>query len=485
MKICICMIVKNSGEVLRSTLRSFLPHADYFCICDTGSTDGFTRDILIEETEDFSGFLFSEEFIDFSHNRNRVLEEAETRYPDCYYITIDDSYTLQNPEAFDLFFESANDPSYLVFVKNDETQYLSVKISTKGMRYRYRIHEILDPPERPSIIKDFLFLESRPADHRQRTALRTEFDLECLGRDLKENPKDPRLFFYIARTLYNQGKLLESAEWFKRRILLDGSRYEKYQSMIYITLVAERTHYPIEEVFSLYLGINKMFPEYREPLYYAAVAAVEMGNQKRAIKLLEKFYYSDARAEFCDKHILAEIEVPRMLCSYYFATDLDKCIPFLYRHYISRGLRFDYNYESYIRHIYRIDPRAPYPAKWIVYSDNLSPENFRSAIPLGDAISFDESQESVYQTMVTSYSIENVLVLNRVDRIPFFPNVRNVYLLLTKDTPQGGALQCFPSLRGVIAKTTEHAARIRDSYLSPSAAKLLITLEQFLSVVII
>jgi hypothetical protein len=477
------MIVKNSGEVLRHTLRSFLPHVDYFCICDTGSTDGITEKILLEETEDCSGFLFKEEFVDFSHNRNRVLEEAEKMYPDCYYVTIDDSYTLENPEGFDSFFETATGKSYLVFVKNEETQYLSVKISTKGMRYRYRIHEIMDPPERPEVVRDFIFLEARPEDHRQRTADRAEFDLKCLRKDLEERPKDPRLMFYIGRTLYNQNKLLEAAEWFKERILLEGCRYEKYQSMIYIAIIAERTHHSSKEVMDLYLGIHQMFPEYKEPLYYAAVAAAEMGNHKKTIELLEKFYYSEIRPEFCDKHILTTKEVPKMLCSYYFKTDLEKCVPFLYRHYVSKDLPFDYTYESYLRYIYRIDPRASNTAKWIVYSDNLSPENFRNALPLADSVVFDESQERLYQMMVTSYAIENVLVSNRVDRIPFFPNVKNVYLLLTKDTPSGGALECFPALRAIIAKTPEHANKIRDTYLSESAKRLLITLEQFLSVV--
>lgn len=478
------MIVKDSGEILRTTLRSFLPHVDHFCICDTGSTDQ-TPQILLEETEFYSGFLFKEDFVDFSHNRNRVLEMAEKLYPDCYYITIDDSYTLDNPAGFDEFFETAADPSYLVFIRNEETQYLSVKISTTGMRYRYRIHEVLDPPEPPKIIKDFLFREHRSADHRQRTKNRSEFDLVCLRKDLEDRPKDPRLMFYIGRTLYNQDKLLEAAEWFKERVLIDGgSRWEKYQSMVYITLIAERTHHSPQELLDLYLGIYTAFPEYKEPLFYAAVAASETGNHERAIQLLEKSYYTPQRSEFCDKHVVSEREVPRMLCSYYFRTDLEKCVPFLYKHYIARELPFDYAYENYLRHIYRINSKAAFPTKWVVYSDNLIASDFMEAIPIKDVQVFDESRQKEYRDTVTSYAIDNLLVLNRVDRIAFFPNVTNVYLMLTKDMPEGGSLECFPSLRAVIAKSDDHAVRVRDTYLSSSAGKLLITLDQFLPLVI-
>jgi hypothetical protein len=343
----------------------------------------------------------------------------------------------------------------------------------------------MDPPTQPSIIRDFVFNEHRPIEHRKRTAERAEFDLKCLRQDLKENPKDPRLMFYIGRTLYNQDKLLEAGQWFKERVLIEsGSRYERYQSMVYITLIAERTYHPANELLELYLGIYKIFPEYKEPLFYAALAAADMGQHERAIMLLEQSYYSEKRSEFCDKHIVSDREVPKMLCSYYFKTDLSKCVPFLFNHYVSKELPFDYIYESYIRYIFRIHPLALCTSKWIVYSDNLPVEVFQQVIPLQNATVFDGTRDIAYRATVTSYSIENILILNRVDRIPFFPNVDNVYLLLTKDVPEGGSLECFPSLRAVIAKDEEHAEKIRETYLSPSARRLVITLAGFLSLVV-
>jgi tetratricopeptide (TPR) repeat protein len=343
----------------------------------------------------------------------------------------------------------------------------------------------MDPPVQPSIIRDFVFIEHRPLEHKKRTAERAEFDLKCLRQDLKENPKDPRLMFYIGRTLYNQGKLLEAGQWFKERVIIEaGSRYERYKSMVYITLIAERTHHSPNEIMELYLGIYKMFPEYKEPLFYAALAAADMGQHDRAIMLLEQSYYSDQRPEFCDKHIVSDREVPKMLCSYYFKTDVSKCVPFLFNHYVSKDLHFDYTYESYLRYIFRIHPLAPCMSKWIVYSDNLSVETFREVIPLQNATVFDGTRDLAYRALVTSYSIENILILNRVDRIPFFPNIANVYLLLTKDVPEGGSLECFPSLRAIITKDDAHSENIKEKYLSPSASRLVITLASFLSLVV-
>jgi|LauGreDrversion4_2_1035121.scaffolds.fasta_scaffold17862_2 glycosyltransferase involved in cell wall biosynthesis len=483
MKTCLCMIVKNSGEILRTTLRSFLPHVDHFVICDTGSTDQ-TPEILLQETELYSGFLFKAEFVDFSHNRNLVLERAEQQYPGCYYITIDDSYTLENPEGFHSFFETATDPAYLVFIRNEETQYLCVKISTTGMRYRYRIHEVLDPKEPPKIATDFLFQEHRPADHRTRTAERADFDIKCLRKDLEDHPKDPRLMFYIGRTLFNQQKWLEAAEWFKERVCLEsGSRYERYQSMVYIALIAEKTHHPEKELVDLYLGIYNVFPEYKEPLYYAALAYSDMRQHDKSIELLEKAYYTPARPEFCSKHVIAQREIPRMLARYYFKTDLEKCVPFLFKHYIQAELEFDYIYESYLRHIFRFSPIVVYPAKWVIYSDNLPKETFQKVFAIEDSVVFDSRDEETYRKLVCNYSVRNLLVLNRVDRIAFFPNVENVFLMLLKDTPEGGMLDCFPALRAVIAKDSLHATRLQEDYLTGSGARLVITTEQFLLLV--
>jgi glycosyltransferase involved in cell wall biosynthesis len=479
MKTCICMIVKNAGQILRVTLNSFLPHVDHFCICDTGSTDS-TLDILDEETACYDGYLFREEFVDFSHNRNRVLEEAEKRYPGCYYITIDDSYTLADPEAFVSFFRQADKPAYYVTIRNDKSRYLSIKVSTQGMRFRYRIHELIQPPETPPLAYGITFIEHRPEDHEKRTAARAEFDLVCLRKDLAEHPKDPRLMFYIARTLYNQDKLLEAAEWFKERIQCpEGCRYEKYQSMIYITLIAERTHHTPKELLDLYLGIYKLFPDYKETLYYAALSAAEMEQHEQAIKMLEEAYYADHHAQFCVKHIILEKEIPRMLCNYYFKLDLSKCVPFLFKHYISRELPFDYRYESYIRLIFRIEPKVIHPTRWVVYSDNLS----SFPLPIEDATVLDSSKDLVYQSVVTSYSIPSLLVVNRVDRIPYFPNVSSIYFMVLNESPEGGVIDVFPMLKAIIAKDAAHAARLKEKYLSPAAARIVITVEQFLMLV--
>jgi len=473
------MIVKNSGEILRATLNSFLPHVDHFCICDTGSTDS-TPEILEEETACYDGYLCQEDFVDFSHNRNRVLEEAEKRYPGCYYITIDDSYTLVDPEAFVSFFHHADKPAYYVTIRNEKSQYLSIKVSTQGMRFQYRIHELIQPPETPPLAHGITFIEHRPADHEKRTAERAEFDLACLRKDLAEHPKDSRLMFYIARTLYNQDKLLEAAEWFKERIQIqEGCRYEKYQSMIYITLIAERTHHSPKELLDLYLGIYKLFPDYKETLYYASLIAAEMGQHDQAIKMLEEAYYAEHQAQFCFKHIILEKEIPRMLANYYFKLDLAKCVPFLFKHYINQDLPFDYRYESYIRLIFRIEPKIIHPTRWVVYSDTLA----SFPLPIEDATVLDSSKDLLYQSVVTSYTIPSLLVINRVDRIPYFPNISNIYFMILNESPDGGVIDVFPMLKAIIAKDQAHAIRLKEKYLSPAASRIVITFEQFLMLV--
>ena len=43
--ICLSMIVKDESHIIHECLESIAPHIDYWCICDTGSSDN-TKEII-------------------------------------------------------------------------------------------------------------------------------------------------------------------------------------------------------------------------------------------------------------------------------------------------------------------------------------------------------------------------------------------------------------------------------------------------------
>lgn len=472
MKICLLMIVKNSGDILRETLCSFLPYVDAWCICDTGSTD-HTPDIIKEEGAVKSGFFFSEAFQNFSYNRNRVIEEAERIYPDHYYVMIDDSYQLHQPEQFRTMLTTKCDyPLYCVHLLAEESVLPMTLIFTKGFRYKYRIHEYIESKKKAILLDSFFFVDKKIQEHRQRTAERYQFDLEQLHLDLTEMPDDPRLMFYLARTYFLAGNLREAGEWFKKRILVQKKNRracpeEAYQSMMYIAAISFQSNDPVQQRLDLYIGIHKLYPLHPEPLYFAALCLEQMGKNKEAIEHLEKAYeiYTTKKSPLLSyRHKICNSDLPKRLCCHYFKTNIQKCALFLLTHYIDKNLTFDFQFESYIRYIYRISPTHRHHDV-IVYSDKLPTDELESVLP-EDYVLFTEENVKEYQTVTTSYAIDHVIVIDRTDRIPFFPNVKHIYLLLQERDPDFSIMITFPTLSYFITKDQESKNYLMKEYVS-------------------
>src|ERR1035441_3831167 len=76
MSICLSMIVKNEAAVIQRCLRSVKPFIDSYSISDTGSTDN-TMAIIREELAGIPGVLVSDQWQDFSPNRNLSLRRCQ------------------------------------------------------------------------------------------------------------------------------------------------------------------------------------------------------------------------------------------------------------------------------------------------------------------------------------------------------------------------------------------------------------------------
>lgn len=464
--LCLTAIVKNSGSVLSECLQSFLPFMDHFVICDTGSSDN-TMDILRSETNPYDGYLFEEPFVGFSHNRNRVLEEAEKRYPDCYFVMVDDSFILQDGKKFLEQLKDATDPMYSVMIRNEDTIYLSSRIFTKGMRYHFRIHEVVDTEWKAHHLEEVIWLERQVKDHKKRTSDRRTYDIEQLHLDLIDYPDHPRVLYYLARTYVNNKQFDQAKIYFEKRIQipekdLDYQSGEIFRAMMYLVMIEEVQGLSVTELLRKYLDIHKEYPNQVEPLYFAALCLGRMNQHDDAVVLLEsamKVPYHPGRSL---KHIIYENDLPKALCSYYFKMNVSKCAHFLFEFYSGPHRPFDFMYETYLRHVHRICPTITCPYPVVVYQEEASPLDH--LIPSGAKV-YTEDQLSEYIKIVSCYQIEHLMVFNRVDRIAFFPNVKKVYLVILDDVPKGGGLEQFPSLVNIIVKDETHLETVRKSYL--------------------
>ena len=473
MKLCLVAIVKNSGSVLKDCLSSWKPYIDNYCIADTGSTDG-TMERIKETMGDTEGHVFLDPFEGFSINRNRVLEEAERRFADTtYYIMVDDSFVLTNGEQLRPFLESKPAEYYAMLIKNEDATYISGRITTKGMRYRYRIHEIIDTDVIPELVPDSCYIhEQRPSDHVKRTQDRTDFDLKQFELDMKEEPDNSRLIFYYARTLFQVGKDAEAKPLFERRLRMGGTSYEIYTSMLYLALIEEQQcellKKPFTEVGKMYRMVHEAFPYHAEPLFFAALCHYRQSEHDLAIECLEQAIQIPMKPNVGVKYMIYDNYIPKMLASYYFKTKMDECVRLVMFYYIVPKKPFDFMYESYIRHIFRIDLKAPSPHAVVSYH----PKGKYNA-------TFSEETLVDYVNYITSYQIEDLVVVDRTDRVPYFPNVKRIHFVVEGSVPKGGMLESFPMLRTIVCQDEAHHEYLSSTFIAPGNKNMVVLKKNF------
>ena len=94
--ICLNMIVKNEKRVVTRCLTSVKPFIDYWVIADTGSSDGTQAEIRSCLNE-IPGVLYERPWVDFSHNRNEVLNASQNKGDYILLIDADETLSLLSP----------------------------------------------------------------------------------------------------------------------------------------------------------------------------------------------------------------------------------------------------------------------------------------------------------------------------------------------------------------------------------------------------
>lgn len=228
----LCIMVKNAGPIFEQVLTENLSIVDRWTVLDTGSTDG-TQDIVRKVFAGKKGTLYEEPFINFRESRNRCLDLAGRSCK--YLVMLDDTYVLRNNLRgfLDTIRGDQFATSYSLLIKSDDVEYYSnrVTMSEKALRYIYTIHEVIqdtDNKENVVIPKDAAYVHDHRADYMEkRTMDRKRYDLQLLHDMVRDDPTNPRHYYYLAQT-YN---LLEEYElaafWFKKRAFTDLKGHEQ------------------------------------------------------------------------------------------------------------------------------------------------------------------------------------------------------------------------------------------------------------------
>jgi len=238
-KICLNMIVKNESRVILRLLESVFSYIDYYCICDTGSTDN-TIPMIREffDSRNIPGSIYEEPFRDFGYNRTFALEKCRedeiTRDAD-YVLLLDADMKLQIKVSPEEFRAGLTADSYCVFQGSETFFYKNVRILSNHKEYSYWgvTHEYINEPKdsvQKTLPIDVAFINDIGDGGSKQN--KYERDIRLLLKGLEELPNNDRYTFYLANSYRGAGQHESAIEYYKKRIALGGWREEVWNSYL-------------------------------------------------------------------------------------------------------------------------------------------------------------------------------------------------------------------------------------------------------------
>jgi len=323
----LCIMVKNGGPQFQQMLLDNMPFFDRWTILDTGSTDNTIETIHKVLVGKKKGNLYQEPFINFRDSRNRCLDLAGES---CKFITmLDDTYVIKGK-----FREFLNEvrgdqysSSFTFFIHGDDTIYGSNRVikAETGLRYIHTIHEVItDKNNRNIVIPDEITnIEDRRFDYMEkRTKDRKQLDLKLLYDEVKENPHDPRAYYYLAQTYNGIEDYENSLKYFLKRIEYPNSGFhQEYVDSIFeaARTMNFRLNRPWEECEAIYKRCYMADPSRPEALYFIGIHYYLEGGEKNMKIAYEKFKqgFEIGFPEHCQyslKPTLSYHFLPKFLC---------------------------------------------------------------------------------------------------------------------------------------------------------------------------
>lgn len=525
--LCLVMIVRDSGYDILPVLQSIKPYITSYYIADTGSNDD-TKSYIESTLSSVPGTLVDHSWVHFSHNRNLVLEEAEKKYNSDFYVMLDDSYVLYGGQELLAELQKL-DPTksanYLLRIFDTERFYYSSRLMTKGQRYKYRIHEVLED-ESSGTLSDAIYLTDHVSSlHSQRSKKRYDRDIEWLQEDHKEFPDDPRPVYYLARTYYIKNDLKNAVEYFQERIRMakeyhpTGSIHEIYNSMFYLSVIAykkflqEKSKESFAVAVELLKKCSTTFPYRAEPLYYLAIIMIYFEYEPRKeeiIQTLEKAITIPIPDDNDVHYDIYKNKIPYTLSfTYYRIKNFEKAIQTI-RKYESKeepNLRYDnlligmgamkpYSIEHFSEPLIVINAGSVVKQPWNGANFNkFCSGSEHMAVRLAEY--FAQSGKRVvifcecagleaeingvsylpikkYYPFLRTHYIDVLIVSRDSAQLSYLRHIKNVFLWIHDTEPIGDEFQTGPSFRGVITLSKWHKKHILNAFPMP---------EQYVSII--
>jgi len=244
--ICLNMIVKNEGKIVRHTLQKLCEKVkfDYWLISDTGSTDN-----TIQIIQDFfkeigiPGEIDEEPWRDFAYNRTHAINKAFGKTDYLFIFDADDEIVgdFVLPSDFGKY------DSYHVYFGSENFKYLRLPIVNNRKRWKYVgvLHEVIsevDKGQTSCTIEGNYYWISGRSGARNENPNKYYDDAQVLEKAFKKESEDPngdkglahRYAFYCAQSYKDCGSkyVNEAIEWYQKVLTLNNWIQEKYVSCL-------------------------------------------------------------------------------------------------------------------------------------------------------------------------------------------------------------------------------------------------------------
>lgn len=243
MHLCLNMIVKNEGHIIKDTLTKLIhkvPSIDYWVISDTGSTDK-TKEIITEffKERNIPGELYEDAWKDFGHNRTLALQHAFGKSEYLFIFDADDEICSDF-----ILPELTVDTYHLQFGDANGVKYTRPQIVNNKKKWKYEgvLHEYITCTENRDgeciITGNYYVISGKNGarSHDPNKYLKDALTLETAYKEAKQNGDNlyNRYGFYCANSYYDCGKYEDAMKWYK--VTLDNNNWEqeKYVSCLKI-----------------------------------------------------------------------------------------------------------------------------------------------------------------------------------------------------------------------------------------------------------
>lgn len=234
--ICVCMIVKNESHVIGRCMRSFAPLADYYVICDTGSTDD-TIEIIKKTGEEvgLKGEVLEHPWVNFAHNRSLSLKAGRSKADFLLVIDADEVIKYRVGDKYYEIEDIKEDPKitlpslekdcYNILSELGSITYDRLQLMNNKLEWRYEsvVHEYAIADNITSIDRLTEFMNMpRVEGARSKDPNKYYKDALALEKGLLDEPHNSRYYFYLAQSYRDAGMWKESRDNYLKRIKMEG-----------------------------------------------------------------------------------------------------------------------------------------------------------------------------------------------------------------------------------------------------------------------